>query len=215
MQAEKPLLFTVTTTSDDRSWHEYSSEIAAELGDLWSRIADLDMAQAALKSLRSLLDRDSDIAIDTCLYCAAAIFYRRCFSSGVRRHLQLDLESSLDVETKATHDLFWATANKHLAHSVNPFEEVKVALALEHPEEGSARVLGVIPIMSRLSSHNKEQLERFSVLVSRVREELARRFQQLGGEVATEAAGVPVEELLALPSLEFRTIDDAQADKRR
>ena len=56
--------FLTVTAPGERSLHQYSSEKAAELGDLWSRIADLDLAQAALERLRHLGNSESDIVID-------------------------------------------------------------------------------------------------------------------------------------------------------
>jgi hypothetical protein len=75
--------------------------------------------------------------------------------------------------------------------------------------------MGVTPSLVRLSSHNKGQLGRFSALISRVRAMLVEQLAVLGSEVATEAAQVPIEELLALPPVEFAAIDDATANKRR
>ena len=173
------------------------------------------MAQAALDRLRRLRNMGADLALETSLYCAAAIFYRRCFSTGVRKRLRLELTSELDADTRADHDLFLAVANKHLAHSVNSFEETKVVLALERSEGKAARVVGVTPGLSRLSSHNPKQLERFSRLIANVRQLLDKELQALGHRVASEAAQVPVEELLALPAVDFRMIDDSRADKRR
>jgi hypothetical protein len=158
---------------------------------------------------------EADLALETSLYCAAGIFYRRCFSTGVRKRLGIDLTSELDPETRADHDLFLAVANKHLAHSVNAFEEAKIILALERSEGKPARVVGVTPGMSRLSSHNPKQLERFSRLISIVRGILDEQLQALGHQVAAEAAQVPVEDLLALPAAVFSMIDDSRADKRR
>lgn len=213
MKSQKPPFLTVAS-SGDCSLHQYSSDKAAELGDLWSRIADLDLAQAALQRLLRL-DEGSDIALDASLYCAAAISYRRCFSSGVRTRLRLEIDANLDTEMRAAHGLLLATANKHLAHSVNPFEECKVTLALRRVEGQPVQVMGVTPNLVRLGSHNKGQLERFSALISRVRAMFLEQLSELGSEVATEAAQVPIEELLTLPPVEFAAIDDATANKRR
>lgn len=198
-----------------QSFHQYESELAAELADLWSCLSDLDMAQAALDRLRRLRNMDSDLALETSLYCAAGIFYRRCFTSGVRKGLGGDPTSELDEETLADHDLFLAVANKHLAHSVNSFEQAKVLLVLERSEGKPVRVVGVAPGMSRLSSHNPKQLERFSRLISIIRSNLDKRLQTLLHQVATEAAQVPAEDLIALPAVEFSMIDDSRANKRR
>jgi len=193
---------------------QYSSPAAAELADVWSRIADLDLALAALERLQALHGTDSDLFLSTSLYCAMAIYYRRCFASGVRQGLHLPTEE-LVADAKAAHDLLLAVANKHIAHSVNSFEEVKVSVALEHCDGELPRLLGVTPVMMRLSSHNPEQLEKFSALIGQMRKELTLRLDELGPKVANELASLPVEELLSLPCLEFRQVDDALADKRR
>lgn len=213
--------FLTVTTPGNRSVHEYTSDAAAVLGDLWSRIADLDVAQAALDKPRSISDINTDLVVER--YCqmlwigrsGSVRLPRRCFSSGLRNRLQLDLEAQLDGETKAAHELLLAVANKHLAHSVNPFEEVKVAIVLDRPEGEAARVVGVTQAMTRLSSHNEAQLQRFTSLVAQIRELLLGELNAQGTRVATEAAHVPVDELVALLPLEFRPIDDDEANRRR
>ena len=81
--------------------HRYETGLSSELADLWSRIADLALAAAALSSLRKACGQDLGIVSGATLYCTAAIFYRCCFSSGVRSKLNAaDLTARLDNDTR-------------------------------------------------------------------------------------------------------------------
>src|SRR5215203_5172760 len=134
-------------TVGEQPLHQYSSAAAAQLADLWSQIADLDLALGALERLQALRGMDTDLVLETSLYCAAAIYYRRCFSSGVRSRLHSAIDDELDAEAKVTHSLLLAVANKHIAHSVNSFEEVKVGVSLERKDGKPVRFLGITPVM--------------------------------------------------------------------
>lgn len=57
------------------------------------------------------------------LSTAACISYARCFSSGVRQSLDSDLLNTADIELKTLHNFVVNFRDKHIAHSVNSFEE--------------------------------------------------------------------------------------------
>ncbi len=67
------------------------------------------------------------------LSTAACISYARCFSSGVRQSLDSDLLNTADVELKKLHNFVLNFRDKHIAHSVNSFEENLVTVHIgEH-----------------------------------------------------------------------------------
>jgi len=62
-------------------------------------------------------------ATDWCTFVAGAIYYRRCFKSGVRVWLRRDqIVSALNGDQLALHDALIDIADKHIAHSVNEME---------------------------------------------------------------------------------------------
>lgn len=59
---------------------------------------------------------------DWCKFVSGAIYYRRCFKSGVRVWLLRDDIQTLDAELLEFHDALIDIADKHIAHSVNEME---------------------------------------------------------------------------------------------
>ncbi len=57
------------------------------------------------------------------LSIAATVTYCRAFSSGARHHLKVKDLETLNEEQRASHDYIRAYRNKHIAHSLNEFEE--------------------------------------------------------------------------------------------
>ena len=62
---------------------------------------------------------------------AAVIRYGRCFASGVRESLSHALLQSAPTDLQSAHLHFIDLRNKHVAHSVNEFEETDVVILME------------------------------------------------------------------------------------
>lgn len=70
------------------------------------------------------------------LCSAAVVRYARCFASGVRERLPQSLVEDADPKLRAFHEYIIELRNKHVAHSVNPFEENDVTVQIgEHFKE--------------------------------------------------------------------------------
>jgi hypothetical protein len=61
---------------------------------------------------------------------AIVVRYARCFAQGVRGRLEGSLLSDAPDELREAHDFFIEMRNKHVAHSVNAFEENEVCLSI-------------------------------------------------------------------------------------
>jgi len=77
------------------------------------------------------------------LSSAAVIRYARCFSSGVRDYLAHDLLDSEDPDLQQAHRFFMDLRSKHVAHSVNPFEENDVTLQIAAHFQSSQEICAV------------------------------------------------------------------------
>jgi hypothetical protein len=74
-----------------------------------------------------------DFVDSEALSTAACISYARCFASGVRQSLDSDLLNTADTELKKLHHFVVNLRDKHIAHSVNSFEENLVTVHIgEH-----------------------------------------------------------------------------------
>ena len=97
----------------------------------WLSIAhDLTHVIDATKQLYNLLEKDgNDSTIIRSLWSSALITYIRCFTSGVRKSkLSANIFSHLEGDPIGTHQYYKDTRDRHIAHSVNIFEEIKIGI---------------------------------------------------------------------------------------
>lgn len=110
------------------------------------------------------------------LSTAAAISYARCFVSGVRKSLDDTLLIGADAELKSTHEFILHYRNKHVAHSVNNFEENYITVQIEDSFQTSAEIVSVVPHHERqsgLSFGEPVKLKNLAIwLLSKVEQEI-------------------------------------------
>jgi hypothetical protein len=101
---------------------EIDIEAAAYLADLTGIAHDFERAKHFAEQLKEMIEGGIHHVHEP-MTIAILIRYSRPFVSGVRYHLnERDLEE-LSPEQRAAHDGFILWRNKHIAHSVNVFEE--------------------------------------------------------------------------------------------
>ena len=123
MQEPKPLL-------------ELQDDDAALLAGWHAVEYDLRHVLAATKSLLILLQQpDPDETLVRSLWSSALISYVRCFGSGRRVHLEPSIYAQLPGDPIGTHQYYKDTRDKHIAHPVNAFEEVRVGVAISEAGE--------------------------------------------------------------------------------
>src|SRR4051812_36912397 len=103
------------------------SPSAARLADLVSIHADLLFISGCCERLMAQLalpEESRDFVLIQALWSAALVSYRRCFSDGKRGGLtNADVRAlGLAGEPIEVHQFLHQLRNKHVAHSVNPFE---------------------------------------------------------------------------------------------
>lgn len=136
-----------------------TSENAGKLADLDSIAADLQFVIAATERLQEREEAgtlQSDPVEVSALWQAAAVAYRRCFSSGrghalsgrSRLAIPADWVDSLgDPELVAFHGVLLSLADKHVAHRVNDAEQARVLVFLQPAEKPSNDVgVGVMRV---------------------------------------------------------------------
>src|ERR1044072_3172700 len=133
--------------SDEQEWHNlkgYTSDTAVELAALTSIQRDLQFAARASEVLLGRLP-ESTTALETdqypegggtppSLWNAGLIAYARALAAGVRGpRLSVTMFDGMGEQSSRAvtfHEYFLAQRSKHIAHSVNRLEEVRVALAV-------------------------------------------------------------------------------------
>jgi hypothetical protein len=135
---------------------EVNFEEARQTADLMSYFQDFVFTIKALDRLQQLISENSkDEVLTGSLWIAALISYARCFSTGKRFGLSERLFEGIEGGVEC-HQMFINLRNKHVAHSVNPFEQVVVGLVLSPPSSSERKVEGVSILSQKLSHLDSE-----------------------------------------------------------
>lgn len=147
---------------DQQPLLEVRSGNAAELADWMTILHDLDFVIETTKRLYAILGTDDeDGVLIRSLWDSALVAYARCFTSGTRKtKLDQSLFQHLQGEPIETHDYYIKTRNRHIAHPVNAFEEVKVGVILSD----KGKVLGIGHLYSRRICDEKEGVKQLGQL---------------------------------------------------
>lgn len=102
------------------------------------RLASLAGAEIDMRAVVDVCERldalgdvsKLDFVLWEALSGAAVIRYGRCFKQGVRHYLPARALSAASRELHDTHAFIIALRDKHVAHSVNPFEENEVTVQI-------------------------------------------------------------------------------------
>jgi hypothetical protein len=191
---------------------------ARELAHLAAIYQDLGFAVQATKTLAELLRSGTDNPIlQRSLFTAALVAYVRCFSSGKRVSLSPDIFASLPGEPLVCHQQYKDTRDKHIAHSVNPFEEMLVGAVLAPPESEQKVVEGVACLTATLQSYDADGVEQLGRLALFAQQHVGRQCKALEQHVLEVAKTLDIADL-------YRSVDnlritpqggpDAAASKR-
>jgi hypothetical protein len=146
---------------------------------------------------------------------AILVRYSRAFVSGVRRGLGEDALATLTPEQRANHERLRAFRDKHIAHSVNAFEDTKVQAryCLERVEqEGITGVTAAHYRVVGLSSKDvNDTMELCKVLLGYVEDEIQREEKRL----LAVLRAMPISEVLSRPSEPVLVPDHSKIGKRR
>ncbi|MEO7888209.1 MAG: hypothetical protein ABIR76_15885 [Polaromonas sp.] len=136
------------------TWVDLKIPEASLLADLNGIVSDLQRAREFSELLISQYCADPpNWQMAEPLSVAIAVTYSRAFSKGVRHHLNESDLGMLSVSQRETHIFMRAYRDKHIAHSVNEFEEniVRAQYCLERVKTegitaigyGGARITGL------------------------------------------------------------------------
>jgi hypothetical protein len=162
---------------------------AEEMADVVSLINDLDFVIKALDKLQQLIVTDSkERLISGSLWVAALINYDRCFSTGKRFGLSEELYEQFEGGVEC-HQMFVDIRNKHIAHSVNSLENVKIGLVLSPLSSQARQVIGVASLELKLNHLAENGINNLRILATFARNELikqAKKYQQMVLEIGKQ-----------------------------
>ena len=103
---------------------EFEMPAAEVFADLTGIRYDLESARSLARKFQSVMVGEKpDYELVDALTTTILVRYSRPFSEGVRRRLTEDALDSLSEDQRRKHERFRDFRDKHIAHSVNAFEE--------------------------------------------------------------------------------------------
>lgn len=133
----------------------------------------VELPEAALLADYTGIEHDLDFVVDLCSYLeehpvapsiepvgeafstALVVRYARCFTTGVRERVSDEIINSLPPEQRKLHDFLFKLRQKHIAHSVNAFEENRLmAFVSNRPEETEVQSISVHHLRLAALSHS-------------------------------------------------------------
>lgn len=137
------------------------------------------------------------------LWSAALIGYARSFATGKRiaRLTEADLlATGLEGEVVEFHRFVLGLRDKHVAHSVNPFEQVKVGAVLTNDSLPRA-VQGVVMLSTRQVLGDDTAVRQLAGLAQAIIAVLNERAKEQCDLVLAETQGLDIDTLYALPPM--------------
>jgi hypothetical protein len=147
--------------TQSESFHpvELNFKEGKHLSDLLSLLNDLEATKSTLLLLKNKFTNLNDknqldeklsenSIISRALITSALISYTRCFNKGARFGLTTEIFNKFEdsEEIKKVHKFITDLRSKHFAHSVNPFEQYKVAALVNEKKFHSIVYLSLFSI---------------------------------------------------------------------
>lgn len=182
---------------------EYSDNNTSNLADLYAISQELLFVIEASTRLAGRIEEKSSDQIEMrALYSAALQSYARCFTSSKRKILDPKIYSSLEGDPLACHQMYIGMRNKHLAHSVNAFEQMKVGLSLA-PEDKEKLILGVGCYTMSLTYTDAENMLQLSRLALVAHKYIETQIEGLQTTIIKEVNQKDINIFYAQPNLRF------------
>ena len=146
-------------------------------------------------------DEGDETYVQRALWEAALVAYGRCFHKGKRHCLNENVFEGQPEAILVWHRYFKNTRDKHVAHSVNPFEECVTGAHIVD-RDTAPRLVGVFNLHVQRSGESVETVDSLKQLAVYVREVVERKRKEASGRLWRKAASLSPEELRNLPELE-------------
>jgi hypothetical protein len=188
---------------------------AKEFADIASIVQDLNLCMKMCERLIESLDSGrEDPVLQASLWTSAIIGYARCFATGKRFGISDKYLSRLNGDPVGAHKFFMNMRDKHIAHSVNPFEQTKIGLVLSDPEMGK-KVIGIVNISQRHITATKNGVDTLRRLCGVIRDKLANDLEVCRQEAIKAGESLPIEQLYAKSHMYTVTPGPDDAGKAR
>ena len=140
----------------------------------------------------------------------------RCFAHGKRVRLDESVFDGQPEHVLKAHRYYKKIRDKHIAHSVNPFEDFATGGRVDNLEE-EPRLHSILMIAGNMDSGNPEEVENLEQLATQLLYVVMKRMEKAEKKLLAKANSLTPEELRRLPPLrmEIQQGYDAAGEKRR
>lgn len=177
---------------------------AKRLADIASILRDLQATRETCNRVMQLLDEsDQDPILLEGLWSAALVRYVRCFASGKRYGLSEDVFEGLQVDPVGTHQWYKNLRDKHVAHSVNPYEQVRVGIVLSPEESQDRKILGTSTLAGAFICPDREGVKQLGMLATVLLKRVAQMGKECEAKVLDIAKQMPLDELYSRATSRF------------
>lgn len=170
-------------------------EEAQQLADLTAIFRDLKFVREVLQRLLRLLDENSeDHVLIQSYWTAGLIAYVRCFATGVRFGLREDVFKQREGAVEV-HQFVRGLRDKHIAHSVNPFEQTAVGLILSEPTATERKVEGVAALAATHIIADREGVNSFLAIVGMAMQHVKEEAERSRARTLQVGQQLPIDDL--------------------
>jgi hypothetical protein len=178
---------------------------AQQLAGHFATHRDLLFVRECCGRLLQLLDStegEPDSVFVEALWTAALVGYSRCFKDGKREYrLQTRDIAALPLEGEVVefHQLMLDLRDKHIAHSVNPFEQIVVGAMLSPLDAPNRQVEGISTLMGRLVVVDRNAVWQLGNLAHAMATAVAEKVEKQTAIVLAETQALDIDALYRLP----------------
>ena len=189
---------------------------AADLADLTGIQFDLESARSLSQMLKKELESEKpDWSLVDPLSTAILVRYSRPFVSGVRQHLGEEAIQTLTKQQQCKHQRLRAFRDKHIAHSVNAFEENQPVAQYWMERVNEEGITSIECTHTRVVGLASSDVEDVVELTTALLSYVNARLEQEKAKVLEVVGKMPVQEVLAHSRKRPKVPDIKKIDKAR
>lgn len=189
---------------------------AGHLADLTGIYIDLASAWSLAQFLRELFDsKKPDLTLVDPLSIAILVRYSRAFVNGVRRGLGQEARKVLTKQQWDKHQRLREFRDKHIAHSVNAFEENQVVARYSVERVNEEGVTSVECNHARVTGLSSADIEDVIDLTTVLLAYVVSRLEQEKSKVLEIVRRIPIKDVLSYRRKGSQLLDMRKINKAR
>lgn len=184
---------------------ELSGPAARRYADLVSISRDLSFVVACCQELLALMEDEkaarspAQAVFAEALWTAGLVAYCRCFATGKREGLDEGIFDELQGQPREVHTWMRQMRDKHVAHSVSPFEQYGVVAMVDRAATDASGIIGLMTVSFNMGRPGQDGVRGLAMLAARLGSLIEELENEAHAAALEEARGTPVTDLLHQP----------------